>query len=60
MEPDASLLERLLGIFLSYWPYMGMLLGPVLIIASQFRWRMLFQTLGVIILGLSIGGFISR
>lgn len=60
MELDASLLDRTVALFFVYWPYMGILLGPVLIIASRFRWRVLCQGLGVIILGVSIGALVSK
>jgi len=60
MESDASLLDKIVSMFFAYWPYIGVLLGPVLIIASRFRWRMLCQGLGVIILGVSLGALVSK
>ena len=60
MESDVSLFDKLAGIVLAYWPYMGMLFGSVLIIASRFRWQVLCQSFGVIILGVSIGALVSK
>ena len=60
MESDASLFDKILGLVLAYWPYIGILLGPILIITSRFRWRVLCQSLGVIILGVSIGAIVSK
>jgi len=60
MESDVSLFDKLAGIVLAYWPYMGVLFGAALIIASRFRWQVLCQSFGVIILGASIGALVSK
>lgn len=60
MQSDPVLFDKFFGLFLSYWPHMGLIAGPILIITSRFRWRVLLQSLGVVILGISIGALVSR
>jgi hypothetical protein len=60
MQPDPSPFDSLVVGFLRFWPQIGMALGPVLIIAGRFRWRLVCESAGVIILGISIGAIASR
>lgn len=60
MESDPSIFEKILGILRAYWPHLGVLCGLVLIIASRFRWRVLCQGLGVVMLGISIGALVAK
>lgn len=60
MESDPSIFAKMLGIVRAYWPHLGVLCGLVLIIASRFRWRVLCQSLGVVILGIAIGALVAN
>jgi len=60
MQPDPSPFDSLLVIFLRFWPQIGVVLGPVLIIVGRFRWRLVCESAGVIILGISIGALVSK
>lgn len=44
---------------LAYWAKVGVVVGPILIVVSRFRWRAFLEVVGVVVTGVSIGAAMS-
>jgi len=60
MQADPSPFHSLVPILLNFLPPIGLVAGTMLMVASRFRWRLFCESVGVIIVAISIGALISR
>ena len=59
MDAENSQLWVYIWLVLSYWAKIGVVVGPVLIVISRFRWRIFLELTGVLVTGVSLGAAMS-